>query len=80
VTAVVRRACASATEADRLRAAVSADNPAFVRVEVEGTTLVVHLTANSATSARATLEDLLACLSAAERAGGAGPSRPGAGG
>jgi hypothetical protein len=72
VTAVVRRACASTTEADRLRAAVTADNPAFVRVEVEGTTLVVRVTAQSAPSARATLEDLLACLSAAERAGAAG--------
>jgi hypothetical protein len=41
-----------------------------VRVDVEGTDLVVRVTSASASSARATLEDLLACLSAAERAGG----------
>ncbi|MGI0130159.1 MAG: KEOPS complex subunit Pcc1 [Thermoplasmata archaeon] len=66
----MRRACASAAEAERLRAAVAADNPSFVRVEVEGSTLVIRVTAASAESARATLEDLLACLSAAERAMG----------
>ncbi len=68
---VVRRSCASAAEADRLRAAVAADNPPYVRVAVEGTELVVRVRASSAASARATLEDLLACLSAAERAGAA---------
>jgi hypothetical protein len=36
-------------------------------VTVEGSELVVRLTASSAASARATLEDLLACLKAAER-------------
>jgi hypothetical protein len=64
----VRRACASAAEAERLRAAVAADDPAFVVVSVEGTTLVARVTAGSARSARATLDDLLACLGAAERA------------
>lgn len=68
MTAVVRRACASPREAERLRAAVAADNPSFVRVEVEGSELVIRLTADSAGSARATLDDLLACLGAAERA------------
>jgi hypothetical protein len=68
VTAVVRRTCASRAEAERLRAAVAADNPPFVHVDVEGADLVVQLTAASAASARASLEDLLACLGAAERA------------
>ena len=54
MTAVVRRRCASAAEADRLRAAVAADNPAYVDVGVEGNELVVRLTATSAASARAT--------------------------
>jgi hypothetical protein len=70
--AVVRRSCATAAEADRLRASVAADNPEFVHVEVEGTELVVRVTARSATSARATLDDLLACLGAAERAAAPG--------
>lgn len=69
MTAVVRRSCAGPAEAARLRAAVAADNPPFVRVDVEGTDLVVRVSAASAASVRATLEDLLSCLSAAERAG-----------
>jgi hypothetical protein len=68
VSVVLRHACASATEADRLRAAVVADNPDYVRVDVEGADLVVRVTAPSPGSARATLDDLLACVSAAERA------------
>jgi hypothetical protein len=47
--------------------AVRADNPSFVSVETEGSDIEIRLTANSAASARATLEDLLACLCAAER-------------
>jgi hypothetical protein len=67
---VVRRPCATLEEARRLRAAVAVDNPSFVRLDVEGTDLVVRVVASSAASARATLDDLLACLSAAERAVG----------
>jgi len=67
VTAVVRRTCATPADAERLRAAVVADNPEYVGVEVDGTDLVVRLVAPSAASARATLEDLMACLAAAER-------------
>jgi hypothetical protein len=69
VSAVVRRACANPTEAERLRAAVVADNPAYVSAEVDGSDLVLRVAASSAASARATLDDLLACLGAAERAG-----------
>lgn len=47
--------------------AVRADNPSFVTVEAEGNSIEVRLTASSAASARTTLEDLLACLRAAER-------------
>jgi hypothetical protein len=49
---------------------VAVDNPPFVQIDIEGTSLVVRVAASSAASARATLEDLLACLGAAERAGG----------
>jgi len=46
---------------------VAADNPSFVSVEADGNDIEVRLTASSAASARTTLEDLLACLRAAER-------------
>ncbi len=67
MTAVVRHACASAHAAERLRRAVAADTPDYVALAVEGPELVVRLRAASAASARATLEDLMACLAAAER-------------
>jgi hypothetical protein len=38
-----------------------------VTVEANGSDIEIRLTASSAASARATLEDLLACLRAAER-------------
>jgi hypothetical protein len=75
VTVVVRRRCRDHREAEALRAAVVADNPSYVEVTAEGPVLLVRLTAPSAASARSTLEDLLACLKAAERTAGAvGPS------
>jgi hypothetical protein len=47
--------------------ALRADNPSFVTVEADGSDIEIRLTASSAASARTTLEDLLACLRAAER-------------
>ena len=67
MTVLVRRRGRDPAEATRLRTAVAADNPPYVDVTTEGPDLVVRLTAPSAASARATLEDLLACLQAAER-------------
>lgn len=67
MTVAVRRRCAGPEEAEALRDAVLADNPGFVRVSVAGSDLEIRLTAPSATSARTTLEDLLACLQVAER-------------
>jgi hypothetical protein len=55
-----------------LRRALAVDSPEFVRLTVEGADLVLATTAASAASARATLEDLIACLQAAERATGGG--------
>jgi hypothetical protein len=72
VTVTVRRACVSAAFAERLRAAVAADTPDYVAVTVAGSELRIRLTAPTAASARATLEDLLACLKAAEGAAGPG--------
>jgi len=79
VSVRIRRRCASPAEAERLRAAIVADNPSHVRAEVVGVELVVSVAPASAASARATVDDLLACLGAAERAVGPGPS-VGAGG
>ncbi len=68
MTVTVLRSCPSRAVAERLAAAVAADNPPYVKVSVEGNALTIRLTARSAASARATLDDLLACLTAAERA------------
>jgi hypothetical protein len=64
----LRRHCRSPSEASALVAAVQVDTPDFVRLRSEGRVLEVDLTAPSAASARATLEDLVACLRAAEKA------------
>ena len=68
----MRHTCASAAEARALLDSVRADTPDYVRLSAEGTELRVRLTARSAASARATLEDLFACLRAAERTLSAG--------
>ncbi len=65
---MARRTCASAEEAERLRRALAVDTPEFVTLAVEGTDLTLRTSAPSARSVRATLEDLIACLQAAERA------------
>jgi len=70
VTVVVRRTCRTPRAARALLEAVQADTPDFVSLRVTGARLTVRLTATSAASARATLDDLLACLGAAERATG----------
>lgn len=52
-----------------MRRALAPDEPENLRSRVEGDTLVLELSAPSARSARATLEDLLPCVAAAERLG-----------
>ncbi|MGP8078336.1 MAG: hypothetical protein ACLQD8_06990 [Thermoplasmata archaeon] len=47
---------------------MAADTPSYVDLRAVGRALEIRLTARSAASARATLEDLFACLKAAERA------------
>jgi len=56
--------------------AVRADNPEFLSVEVQGPVIEVRLTAPSAASARETLDDLLACVRAAERTAMTPAARP----
>ncbi len=68
MTVRLRRRCGSPQEAERLRAAVTADNPGYVSVTTEGGDLVVSVAAASASSVRTSIDDLLACLGAAERA------------
>jgi len=60
-------------EASALREAVRVDTPELVHLGIDGPTLDIRLTARSAASARATLEDLLACLKVAERTAGEQP-------
>jgi hypothetical protein len=59
----------SSEEAGRIWRSVSVDNPAFLRGGARGNHLVIEVAGESAGSLRATLDDLLACLGAAERAG-----------
>jgi hypothetical protein len=48
--------------------ALAADQPDYVVAEHEGPTLRLRVTGTTARSARATLEDLVACLQVAEKA------------
>jgi hypothetical protein len=50
-----------------LRRALLADSPEYVQLAVEGSDLVIRTRAPSARTVRATFEDLLACIQAAER-------------
>jgi hypothetical protein len=81
VTVIVRRSCADPDEARRLAAAISADNPAHVTAVVDGRVLELRVAPASAASARATLDDLLSGVAAAEGASRASraPRRSGTG-
>ena len=68
MTVTVRHPCGRRAVAEALRRAVVADNPSYVEVTTEGADLIVRVMARSASSARTTLDDLMACLSVAERA------------
>jgi len=65
----LHRRYASPAEAERIRRALEPDAPPNLRSRVDGAELHLELAAPSARSARATLEDLLPCLDAAEKAG-----------
>jgi len=77
LTVRLRASLARPSEARALREAVAVDTPEYVGLSVRGADLEIRLTADSAASARATLDDLLACLKAAERLlASAGRGRP----
>lgn len=64
---MVRRTFSRPEDARALLEAVRADTPDFVHLSVDGRTIEIRLAARSAASARATCEDLFACLKVAER-------------
>jgi hypothetical protein len=72
VTVVVRRRCADPDEARRLAAAVAADNPPHVVAAADGALLELRVAPASAASVRATLDDLLSGIAAAEGAARSG--------
>ncbi|HEV2317677.1 MAG TPA: KEOPS complex subunit Pcc1 [Thermoplasmata archaeon] len=76
MTVRLERTYASADAAQRLEKALRADAPPNLVAQVEGATLRFVLTSPTAASARATLEDLLACLAAAEKTLELGSTRP----
>jgi hypothetical protein len=64
----IEHRASSPGDAAALWAAVAADNPSYVEGGVVGELLRIRVVAPSAGSLRQTLDDLLAALSAAERA------------
>ena len=71
----LRRQYSSPAEARRLAAALEADHPDGLAWRARGRVLEFDFTARTPESARATADDLLACLSAAERTGEVIPKR-----
>ncbi len=67
MTVEIERRYPSAAVAERILRALAADQPAFVTSERSGTLVRFRVSEGSAQSLRATLEDLLACVQAAER-------------
>lgn len=75
----LRRAYPSARVAAQLRAAITVDGGDGLTIGLRGPTLTMRLVSTEPATARATLDDLLACLGAAERAAGVTPDRSAAG-
>ncbi|MCI4330318.1 MAG: hypothetical protein L3K19_00520 [Thermoplasmata archaeon] len=69
----LRRRYASEEVAERLLRALEADQAGYVHAERDGSELRFAVRSEEPRQARATLEDLLACLSAAERTLGITP-------
>lgn len=74
VEVTLEREYASGEEATALLQALEPDRPEYLETSREGARVRFRVVARSAASARATLEDLLAALSAAERARGLRPA------
>jgi hypothetical protein len=67
VTVEIERRYASPAVAERIVRALAADQPEFVATERTGATVRFRIAEGSPQSLRATLEDLLICVQAAER-------------
>lgn len=74
VDVTLEREYSSEEEAAALLQALEPDRPEYLESAREGARVRFRVVAESAGSARATLEDLLAALSAAERARGLRPA------
>lgn len=74
--ATVRVACPDALTAENVLAAIAPENGDWVRGRAEDRTLVLHAEADSPAALRRTLEDALACASAALKAAGAAAPEP----
>ncbi len=74
MTVVLGRRYASPEAAERLWRVLSADQAGFVATRRDGPELEFTVAARDARSARATIDDLLACLAAAERTLGITPA------
>jgi hypothetical protein len=74
VEVTLEREYASPGEAAALFRALEPDRPDYLEATCDGPRLRFRVVAANAASARATLEDLLAALSAAERARAIGPA------
>lgn len=62
-------ACGSPQEAEEARASLAPDDDEHVRTSVDGSTLVVEVTADGPGALRAALDDALACLDVARDVG-----------
>jgi len=67
VTVELRRTWPSAEIAAHIAQAVAADNPEYVEARAQGADLILRVRSTSAASARASVDDLLACVRAAEQ-------------
>ena len=67
VTVRLERRYARAEDAERLERALAPDQGTFVRCERDGVRLAFVVESESPAKARATVDDLLACLGSAER-------------
>jgi tRNA threonylcarbamoyladenosine modification (KEOPS) complex Pcc1 subunit len=67
LTAVLTRNCENEAMASTLKGAISPDNGLFADVTQEKGKLTIQVRARNVAELRRTLDDLLACLSAAEK-------------
>ena len=72
IRASLRFTCSGPEEANQLQGSVDPDNDGYVASRIDGNELILESDAATVMSMRATLDDLLVCLSTADRVIGAG--------